>query len=66
VLGKKGGNPAIVADGTFFGGICTFGQLKWCCSYLGYQAEKKGEHPEIGEILHSDDYLNFSLKMSGK
>jgi hypothetical protein len=25
VFGEKGGNPAIVADGTFFGGICTFG-----------------------------------------
>jgi hypothetical protein len=47
VFDKKGGNPAIVADGTFFGGIRTFGQLKLCCCHLGKQAEKKGEHPEI-------------------
>jgi hypothetical protein len=30
VFGEKGGNPAIVADGAFFGGICTFRQLKLC------------------------------------
>jgi hypothetical protein len=48
VFDEKGGNPAIVADGTFFGGICTFGELKLCCYHLGDQAEEKGEDPGTG------------------
>jgi hypothetical protein len=30
VFGEEGGNPPVVADGTFSGGICTFGLLQLC------------------------------------